>query len=163
VLPARLGGVVKLSDLPLALIDQLRGASAARTVGGLASLTLHLQGLPSAPQATGTVNLLRAWLANGFLGDAQLDVKPTTVGGAAGVGFPGSALAGRLTITGSLGTAPPYALELAVKGRRIEVDPYLDLQALLHLPDPVQAWVSGTVTLRTELAPARPVAPEPWE
>jgi hypothetical protein len=160
---ARLGGVVALSDLPLALIDQLRGAAAARAVGGLASLTLHLQGPPSEPQATGTVNLLRAWLANGFLGDAQLDIKPTKIAGGAGVEFTGSALAGRLTITGSLGTAPPYALELVVKGRRIEVDPYLDLQAMLHLPDPVQVWVSGTVTLRTDLVPTRPVAPEPWE
>lgn len=162
VTPARLGGAVSLSDLPLALIDQLRGAP-ARAIGGLASLTLHLQGLPSAPQATGAVQLLRAWLANGFLGDAQLAVKPTTVGGAAGVEFTGSALAGRLTITGSLGTAPPYALELAIKVRRIEVDPYLDLQALLHLPDPLQAWVSGTVALRTQLAPARQAAPEAWE
>ncbi|HEX8114222.1 MAG TPA: translocation/assembly module TamB domain-containing protein, partial [Kofleriaceae bacterium] len=124
--------------------------------------TLHLQGLPSAPQATGAVQLLRAWLANGFLGDAQLAVKPATVGGVAGVEFTGSALAGRLTITGSLGTAAPYPLELAISGRRLELDPYLDLQALLQLPDPVQAWASGTVTLRTELAPARPIEPEIW-
>jgi hypothetical protein len=162
VTPTRLGGAVSLADLPLALIDQLRGVPAARTVGGLASLTLHLQGLPGAPQATGAVQLLRAWLANGFLGDAQLAVKPTTIDGVAGVQFTGTALAGRLAITGSLGTAAPYPLELAVSGRRIEVDPYLDLQALLSLPDPVQAWVSGTVTLRTQLAPARPVEPEVW-
>ncbi|HEX3764232.1 MAG TPA: translocation/assembly module TamB domain-containing protein [Kofleriaceae bacterium] len=164
VQPARLGGVVSLANLPLSLIDELRGQPAAHSVGGLASLTLHLQGLPppGAPQAHGAVHLLRAWLANGFLGDAQLDVKPTTVAGVAGVEFTGSALAGRLTITGSLGTAAPYPLELAIHGQRVEVDPFLDLQAVLHLPDPVQAWASGTVTLRTELAPARPVEPVVW-
>ena len=105
VVPAHLGGVVSLADLPLALIDQLRGKPRAGAVGGLASITLHLQGLPGAPQAVGAVQLLRAWLAGGFLGDAQLAVEPTVVGGVAGVKFAGSALAGRLEVTGALATA----------------------------------------------------------
>lgn len=162
VVPAHLGGVVSLGDLPLALIDQLRGKPGARSIGGLASITLHLQGLPGAPQAIGAVQLLRAWLASGFLGDAQLAVEPTVVDGVPGVKFAGSALAGRLSIAGSLGTAAPYPLRLAITGRRIEVDPYLDLQALLKQADPVQAWASGTITLHTELAPARPSEPEVW-
>jgi hypothetical protein len=162
VVPAHLGGVVALADLPLALIDQLRGAIGPRAVGGLASVTLHLQGLPSAPQAIGAVQLLRTWLAGGFLGDAQLAIEPTVVAGVPGIKFTGSALAGRLAITGSLGTAAPYPLELAVSGRRIEVDPFLDLQALLKQTDPVQAWASGTVTVRTQLARGQRTEPEIW-
>jgi hypothetical protein len=158
----RLAGVLALSDLPLALIDQLRGKPASRGVGGLASITLHLQGSPAAPQATGAIQILRSWLAGGFLGDAQIAVEPATVRGVPGLAFHGSALGGGLSITGSLGTAAPYPVELALSGRRVEVDPFLDLQAMLGLDDPVQAWASGTVTLRTELTPIKPAPPEVW-
>jgi hypothetical protein len=160
--PAHLAGVLSIGDLPLALIDQLRGKPDARAVGGLASITLHLAGAPAAPQAVGAVQILRSWLANGFLGDAQVALEPTVVSGVSGLAFHGSALAGRLSITGSLGTAAPYPIELAISGRRIEVDRFLDLQALLKQPDPIQAWASGTITLRTELAPAKPIEPEVW-
>jgi TamB, inner membrane protein subunit of TAM complex len=162
VSPAHLAGVVSLGDLPLALIDQLRGKSGAHMVGGLASVTLHLQGLPTAPQATGAIQILRSWIAGGFLGDPQLAIEPTVVGGVAGIKFSGTALSGRLAISGSLGTAAPYTLQLSISGRRVELDPFVDLRALLKQSDPVQAWASGTITLRTELAPARPVEPEIW-
>ncbi|HEY0986773.1 MAG TPA: translocation/assembly module TamB domain-containing protein [Kofleriaceae bacterium] len=162
VAPTHLAGVISAADLPLSLIDQLRGKPNARTVGGLASVTVRLQGSPAAPQAVGAVQLLRAWLGRGFLGDAQLAVEPATVRGVQGVRFSGTALAGRLAITGLLGTDAPYPVELSITGRRIEVDPFLDLRALLKQDDPVQAWATGTVTLRTELAPTRPVEPEAW-
>jgi hypothetical protein len=162
IAPPHLAGVLALSDLPLALIDQLRGKPASHSVGGLASLTLHLQGSPAAPQATGAIQILRSWLAGGFLGDAQIAVEPATVRGVPGLAFRGSALAGRLAITGSLGTAAPYPVELAITGRRLEVDPFIDLQALLRQDDPIQAWASGTITVRTELAPVKPVQPEVW-
>ena len=157
-----LAGLLSISNLPLALIDQLRGRPLAQTVGGLASLTLHLQGSPGAPQAVGVVQVLRSWLANGFLGDAQIAVEPAVVRGVPGLKLNGSALAGRLTITGAIGTAAPYPVELSISGKRIEVDPFIDLRALLKQDDAVQAWASGTVTIRTELAPIRPVEPEAW-
>jgi hypothetical protein len=162
MIPAHLGGVVSLSDLPLAVLDQLRGKPGAQAVGGLASLTLHLQGRPAAPQAIGALQILRSWLAGGFLGDAQLAIEPQVVRGVPGLAFHGSALAGRLAITGSFGTAAPYPVELAISGRRIEVDQFLDLRALLKQEDPIQAWASGTITLRTELAPEQPIEPEVW-
>jgi hypothetical protein len=163
VVPAHLAGTLSLADLPLALIDQLRGKPAAQAVGGLLSLTAHLQGSPAAPQASGAIQILRSWLGRGFLGDAQIALEPTVVRGVPGLELKGSALAGRLSITGSLGTSAPYPIELSITGRRIEVDPFLDLRALLKQPDPIQAWASGTVTLRTELAPTRTVAPSAWE
>ncbi|HET7506692.1 MAG TPA: translocation/assembly module TamB domain-containing protein [Kofleriaceae bacterium] len=163
VAPPHLAGTLSLSDLPLAVIDQLRGKPAAHAVGGLASLKLHVQGSPTAPQAAGAIQILRGWLAGGFLGDAQIAVEPAVVRGVPGLALKGSALAGRLAITGSLGTAAPYPVELSISGRRIEIDPFLDLAGMLKLPDPMQAWASGTVTLRTELAPARPDPATAWD
>jgi hypothetical protein len=158
----RLAGVIALADLPLALIDQLRGVPTARLAGGMASVTLHLAGGPTAPQASGAIRILRSWLAGGFIGDANIDIAPATVRGVPGLAFHGSALAGRLAITGSLGTAAPYPVELSVTGRRVEVDPFIDLKALLGQDDPVQAWASGTITVRTELAAVKPTPPDAW-
>ncbi|HEX2687231.1 MAG TPA: translocation/assembly module TamB domain-containing protein [Kofleriaceae bacterium] len=160
--PARLAGVVSIADLPLALIDRLRGKPDAHSVGGLASITLHLQGAPASPQASGAIQILRSWLAEGFLGDAQIAIEPAVVRGVPGLAFHGTALAGRLAITGSLGTAAPYPVELSLHGRRIEIDPFVDLQQLLNQPDPIQVWASGTITLRTELAPVLPIEPDVW-
>jgi hypothetical protein len=155
----RLAGVVKLTDLPLALIDQLRGKPGANAVGGFASLTAQIGGSANAPQVQGTLQILRAWLADGFLGDAQLAVQPTTVNGVPGLQLSGTALAGRLEINGRIGTAAPYPVELTVSGRRIEVDPFLDLKIG---SDPLQIWASGSVTVSTELAPTSRTAPDAW-
>jgi hypothetical protein len=162
VAPAHLGGVLAISDLPLALIDQLRGKPKANAIGGLASITMHLQGSPAAPQATGAINLLRTWLGTGLLGDAQIDVVPTVVKGVPGLKLDGQALAGRLHITGAIGTAAPFPVELSLSGTRFELDAFLNLRALLKLDDPVQAWATGTVTVTTELAPAGTARPEAW-
>jgi hypothetical protein len=160
----RLGGTIALSDVPLRVLERFLGRSVA---GGLASAKLHLEGSPSAPQARGGLTLLRSWVADAFLGDAQLAVAPATIEyGArrqmAGLAIRGSALAGRLQISGKIGTAAPFPVELAIKGRRIELDVLVDLQKRLGLPQPVQAWATGTITVKTELAPARPVEPEAW-
>ncbi|MGN6110843.1 MAG: hypothetical protein ACTHU0_37420, partial [Kofleriaceae bacterium] len=161
--PPRLGGTVALYDVPLGLLEKFLGAQVA---GGLASMRLHLGGTPSSPQPSGTLTLLRSWVAGSFLGDAQLTVDPTTIGRAGnempGLAIAGSALAGRLRITGTVGTAAPFPVELAISGRRIELDVLLGLTQRLGLPEPVQAWASGTVTVKTELAPLRPVEPEAW-
>lgn len=162
VTPTHLGGVLAISDLPLAMIDQLRGKPSAGLVGGLASITMHLAGSPAAPQATGAIQILRSWLGQGFLGDAQIAVEPATVSGTPGLRLTGSALAGRLRITGSIGTAAPFPVELSISGTRVELDPFLDLRALLKQDDPIQAWATGTVTVRTQLLPAQPADPEAW-
>lgn len=162
--PGRIGGTIALYDLPLELLDQFLGKTPA---GGLASAKLHLSGTPEAPEARGTFTLLRSWVADAFLGDAQLVVEPAPIEyGAglamAGLAIRGSALAGRLQISGKIGTAAPFPVELSITGHRIELDVLLDLQKRFGLPAPVQAWASGTVTVRTELAPAKPVEPEAW-
>jgi hypothetical protein len=156
---SRLGGTVALSDVPVGILDQLVGSHQA---GGLASVTLHLQGPPDAPQAEGAIQLLRTWVAGSFVGDAQLAVEPGKLGTMPGITFHGSALAGRLQIAGTIGTQAPYPVELAISGRRIEMDVLMDIQKRLNLPLPMQGWISGTVTIRTELMPAKPVEPEAW-
>ncbi len=157
--PERLGGGVSV-DLPLAILEQFLKQ---RILGGDARMTLHLSGTPTAPQADGHITLLRAWLMNAFVGDSQLRVEPTTLaGGKPGITIDGSMLADRLHIHGTLGTTAPFPVELAVTGRRIELDAFTDLTKLLKLPEPVQAWVSGTITVKTELFPVKPVEPEAW-
>lgn len=156
----RLAGTVALSDVPVSMIDELLGVTTG--IGGLASVTLHLQGSPDAPQAHGAIQLLRAWAASSFLGDAQLAVTPVVIGGRPGLAINGSALAGRLQVKGAIGTEAPYPVELAITGRRVEADVLVDLQKAFDLPLPVQAWASGTVTLRTELRPVKPVQAEAW-
>ncbi|MBC7974284.1 MAG: translocation/assembly module TamB domain-containing protein, partial [Myxococcales bacterium] len=95
-------------------------------------------------------------------GDAKIAVVPAVVRGVPGLKLQGSALAGRLAITGSVGTAAPDPVALTITGTRIEVDPFLDLRALLKQDDAISAWASGTVTVRTELAPVKPIEPEAW-
>lgn len=157
--PARLGGAVSV-DLPLAILEQFIGK---RILGGDARMTLHLAGTPTAPQADGHLTLLRTWLMNAFVGDSQLRVEPTTLpSGKPGIWIHGSLLADRLQIDGTLGTTAPFPVELSVTGRRIELDAVADLTKLLGMPEPVQAWVSGKITVKTELFPTKPVEPEAW-
>jgi hypothetical protein len=167
--PAQLGGTLAVSDLPLALLEQFLGA---RLTGGLASARLHLQGTPDAPQAAGTLTLLRAWAQGAFLGDAQLAIEPASIAVSAGGNLPGvairgTALAGRVQIRGVLGTAAPYPVELTLSGRRLELDVLLDLQRRLGLQDAVQAWATGSITVRAQLLPAAGTSaaarePEAW-
>ncbi len=160
--PETLGGTVSLHDLPLSILETFVGAKVA---GGLASVTLHLEGSPRAPQATGGIDLLRTWVEEMFVGDAHLAIEPAKLGSVAGLSIRGTALAGRLRIAGTIGTQAPYPVELSVTVRRLELDVLVDLQARLGLPvlpGPLQAWVTGTVTVKTELAPVRATAPEAW-
>ncbi len=156
----KLGGVIALEDLPMAVLDPLVGPN---TVGGLISGNLALSGTPTAPQAQGAIDLLRGWVGGAFVGDSQLEVDAIQLDKMPGVILRGTALAGQLGIVATLGTQAPYPVDVSISGRRIEVDPFMDLQKKLGLPEPVQAWASGTVTLHTELAPknGKP-QPEAW-
>nr|HEX4317606.1 translocation/assembly module TamB domain-containing protein [Kofleriaceae bacterium] len=149
--PAKLGGTIALEDVPASVLDRFAHTG---TAGGFLSATLHLAGTPEAPQARGAIALLRGWALGGFIGDSVLEVAPATLAnGAAGVSLKGSALAGRLAVNATLGTAAPYPVELGIDAHRVEVDPFLDVAALLRSPDPVSAWASGKVTIHTLLSP----------
>ena len=157
--PARLGGALSV-DLPLAILEQFLSK---KITGGDARMTLHLSGTPLAPQAEGHVTLLRTWLMNAFIGDSQLRVEPTTLpNGKPGIRIDGSMLAERLQIHGTLGTTAPFPVEVAITGRRIELDAVVDLTKIVGSPEPLQGWVTGTITVKTELFPAKPVEPEAW-
>lgn len=160
--PEQLAGTISVHDLPLSIIESFTGGD---VVGGLASLTLHLEGSPKAPQAIGAIDLLRTWVMDEFTGDAQLAVEPAKMGNMPGLSVRGSALAGRVILAATIGTAEPYPVEVKVIARRLELDVLLDLQKrfdLPVLPGPVQGWVTGTITLKTELAPKVAQAPEAW-
>jgi hypothetical protein len=159
--PRHLGGTIEIADIPLTVIDQFIGHG---VIGGLFSATLHLQGTGDAPQADGTLWLIRSWIKSAFVGDSQLAITPIMVGKMPSLFVRGSALAGQLAISGTIGTVAPYPVELSVTARRVEVDPLLDLAKLLNLPVPLQAWASGTLTVHTELAPldGKAAHPEAW-
>lgn len=163
VIPAKLGGTIALSDLPLQVLEPFIGK---QMLGGIASATLHLQGSPKAPQADGRLTLLRSWALGTFVGDSQISVRPTTVpaknGVMAGIAFSGQMLAGRLQISGTVGSQAPYPVELALTARRVELDVLLDLTKRLGLPEPLQLWASGSITVKTELEPVVPIEPEAW-
>ena len=157
----RLGGTVALDDLPLAVLDPFIGKG---NLGGLVSATIHLGGDRDAPSVEigSTINLTRAWLANAYIGDAQLGVIPTTFNNVGAVRVYGQAMAGQLNIDAIIGTARPFPVDIALSGRRIEIDHFVDLTKKLGLSEVVQAWATGTVTVRTELKPAHPIEPEAW-
>jgi hypothetical protein len=159
--PRHLGGTIEIEDIPLTVIDQFVGHG---VIGGLFSATLHLQGTGDAPQAEGTLWLIRSWIKSAFVGDSQLSITPIMVGKMPSLFVRGTALAGELTISGTIGTVAPYPVELSVTARRVEVDPLLDLAKLMKVPVPIQAWASGTLTVHTELEPldGKAARPEAW-
>ncbi|NVB78252.1 MAG: hypothetical protein HOV81_07655 [Kofleriaceae bacterium] len=156
-----LGGTVALDDLPLAVLDPLIGKG---KVGGLVSATIHLGGDRDAPTVEGgsTINLTRSWVAGAYIGDTQLEVIPSSFKNVQGVRVVGTAMAGQLAVDGTLGTAKPFPVDVTLKGRRIEVDHFVNLGEKLGISEPVQAWATGTVTVSTELAPEKPREPELW-
>jgi hypothetical protein len=147
--------------LPLLGLDRYLGGTLHR--GGESRTTLHLAGTPQAPQASGQLTLLRAWIERAFLGDTQLRIEPITLpSGKPGVRLDGAVLTDRLEIHGTLGTTAPFPADLELTAHRVELDVAEDLDAILGLHEPLQAWVSGTVTIKTDLLPPAPVEPEAW-
>ncbi|HTL39125.1 MAG TPA: translocation/assembly module TamB domain-containing protein [Kofleriaceae bacterium] len=157
----QLGGTIALDDLPLTVLEPFIGKG---VMGGLISATIHLGGDRNAPSVEigSTINLTRAWVAGAYLGDTQLGVIPTTYNNVNAVRVYGSAMAGQVSIDGIVGTAAPYPVDVALRGRRVEVGPFYDLTTKLGLPEAVQAWATGTVTVRTELDKASTKQPEAW-
>ncbi|HEY5944162.1 MAG TPA: hypothetical protein VIV40_01665, partial [Kofleriaceae bacterium] len=159
----KLGGTIALDDIPLTVLEPFIGKG---KLGGLISATLHLGGSAKSPSVDldSTINLTRAWIGGAYVGDTQLGVIPTTFGGGDAVRIYGTLMAGALNLDAIIGTAAPYPVDLALRGRRIEVGPFVDITQKLGLSEELQAWASGTVTLKSELAPlsGKPAAPEAW-
>lgn len=163
IIHRRLGGTVALDDIPLSLLDPFLGPG---VVGGLISGTLHLGGDIKTPSVEigSTINLTRVYAGGAYIGDAQLGIIPTTYHNVDAIRVYGTMMAGQLGIDGIIGTAKPYPVDLALSGRRVEVDHFVDLTEKLGFTEPFQAWATGTVTVRTELSPhpGQVVEPEAW-
>lgn len=158
----KLGGTIAIDDIPLAVLEPLLGRG---TAGGLVSATLHLGGSPLAPsvEVGSTINLTRAWLGGAYVGDSQLGVIPTTYGNVDAVRIYGSLMAGQLGLDAIIGTAGSFPVDLALSGRRVEIGPFYDITSKLGLPEELQAWATGTVTVRTDLRPpSGKREPEAW-
>jgi len=158
--PPRLGGEVRLDDVPMAVLAPWVGEG---TLGGLFNTVLHLQGTIDAPEASGQIAWLRGWVKDAFVSDPQLIVEPTNVNGMPSVAIHGRMLSDALGLYATIGTREPYPVDVTLSGRRIEVDQFLDLSKKLGLSEPVQAWATGTVELHTELKPKSGKAePRAW-
>lgn len=150
-------GVVQVSDAPLEVIGRMLGKSQL-PIGGSISAGLRFGGTRSAPTAAGTVELLRAWVLGAFVGDSALAVAPDPDDPRTVV-ITGKAMHGRIDVVARVGTAAPYPIDLTVSGRRFELDPLIDVGALLGAKEPVQAWATGAVSVHAELGgKAEPVA-----
>lgn len=164
----RLDGRVALDSLPIDSLAQLAGSDRL-PAGGTASVSLDLAGTLGAPTADGTMSMLRTWLFGAYLGDERFEVRvassddpaaecasdrpePTTSTGL--LALCGELRDGRIVVAAVLQTSGTMPVKARVDLRRIELDPFVDLQALLGAPAPVRAWTSGTITIDTELARA---------
>ncbi len=163
-LARKLGGTVALDDIPLSVLEPFIGKG---TLGGLVSATLHLGGNANAPSVEigSTINLTRAWIGGSYVGDTQLGVIPGgTYKGVDAVRVYGTLMAGSLNLDAFIGTAAPFPVDLALTGRRIEIGTFVDITKKLGLPEELQAWASGPVTVQTELKPknSKAAPPEVW-
>jgi hypothetical protein len=154
---AGLGGLVALRDLPSKAIAGLLGSDLA--LGGEVSTELRVGGTVAQPSLAGSLDLVRGWIGDTFVGDVQIAVadEPAADGT---IALTGTALGGQLAVRAVVGLSAPYPVDVTLRGRRVEVDPLVDLTALLGSPVPVRAWATGTVSLHTELASATP--PVAW-
>ena len=150
-----LGGTIAIDDVPISALGLGQDA------GGLVSATLHLSGKPAAPQADGEIDVLRAWAYGAFIGDLHEVVSPVLIGKSPGIQITGDALAGALGLSATIGTQAPYPVDIALSGRRVELDQFVDLSKRLGVQEAVQAWASGTVSVHTELANDK-AKPEAW-
>jgi hypothetical protein len=146
----RLAGAARIDSLPLTAIAALAGVELPAGAV-LDTDALALAGTLAAPEATGTLAITRAWLADAYLGDGRLDVQ--AMGGGT-IAFATELLDGRLALHGTLGTVAPYRLELTADVDQLELDTLVDVAAY-GLPAGTRAWVSGRVTVKTALADPR--------
>jgi hypothetical protein len=155
--PPAVTGVVQVNDAPLEIITRMLGR-AALPIGGSITAGLRVGGTRTAPTAEGTVALLRAWVLGAFVGDSELDIAPASDDPGVVV-IRGKALHGRLDVVARVGIESPYPIDVTVSGRRIELDPLVDLTTLVGTSEPLRAWATGSVSLHAELAGrAEPVA-----
>lgn len=166
-----LGGRVAIDELPIDAIAALAGTGQL-PAGGTAALTVDLGGTLGAPTADGSIAMLRTWLFGAYLGDERFEVRvaatddprvecaadrPPPVRTSTGkLAVCGELKDGRVVVAAVLGTSGNFPVRAAVDLQRLEIDPLVDLSALLGTTTPLRAWASGTILLETELLGARP-------
>ena len=166
--PPRLGGTIALVDLPLAHARAVHRQ--ARAPAALASATLHLAGARRRRRRPpARVTLLRSWVAGAFVGDAQLadradDDRRRRRARCRAFAIRGSALAGRARRSPARSVPRRrYPVELAITGRRIELDVAARSAAAPRARrSRCRRGSPARSRCKTELAPAKPVEPEAW-
>lgn len=151
-----LGGAITLRALPLHTIAYFGDPGPDSPVGGDLDVEVQLTGTSAAPTADGTISLIRGWLGDAFIGSSDLSVE--TVGDKDGyIRVHGHLLQGKVKVDGELQTSAPYAANLALELKRVELDQFAPEMAALAN---ARGWVSGTLDVETTLIPVPGVKPK---
>ncbi|HKE15653.1 MAG TPA: translocation/assembly module TamB domain-containing protein, partial [Kofleriaceae bacterium] len=138
-----LSGAVSLRKLPLeTFTSRLR-----LPIGGTLDAELHLGGRPDAPTADGQIQMVRGWFRDTFLGSARLDVERMAQGQ---LRVSGQLFQGKAEVHGVVATRAPYAADLTLILRRVELDQIFPALAQQYS---ARGWLSGQVRWRGSLAP----------
>ncbi|MBP6628181.1 MAG: translocation/assembly module TamB domain-containing protein [Kofleriaceae bacterium] len=154
-----LTGTVALSAVPIEALARSLGL-APGTVDGVLSTVLHISGSRTKPTLDGRLTIERLTVLRQLLGTLELSIRPGTGAQRDRLVLRGSTLHDRLELEATIGTSAPYPVDLRLRGRLLELDPLIDLSALLGVDVPVRAWASGTVEVHAELGSDRP--PVAW-
>ncbi len=146
----RLAGTAALAGLPIESIALLGGPDHSPAGGTFATSTLTLGGTTKAPTVDGDFYVTQAWYGTALLGNARIGLKPI---GRAKLAIKGDLFDGQLTISGTLGTEPPYDADITLDVRRVELDRLAPAVAKEYN---ARGWVSGSFHLKTALMGTAP-------
>lgn len=141
----KLSGTVDLKSLPVETLALLGGPKVAKAGGIINARDLTIGGTAKGPTLKGLITLDDAWFGKAFLGAGDLKLTPM---GDGKVKATGDLFQGSIQVLAIIETAAPYKAEVQLRLRRVELDRFSPkLASRLD----ARAWVSGEVTLRTQL------------
>ncbi len=138
----QLSGAISLRKLPL---ETFTGRLPV-PLGGTVNAELHLGGTPDAPTADGTIQVVRGWFRETFLGSARLDIERAAQGQ---LRVSGQLFQGKAEVDGFISTRAPFAADLTLILRRVEVDQLFPALAARY---GARGWLSGEIHWRGDLA-----------
>ncbi len=137
-----LSGAVSLRKLPL---ETFTGRLPV-PLGGTVDAELHLGGRLEAPTADGTVQVVRGWFRETFLGSARLDIERAAQGQ---LRVNGQLFQGKAEVDGFISTRAPFTSDLTLILRRVELDQLFPALAARY---GARGWLSGEIRWRGDLA-----------
>jgi autotransporter translocation and assembly factor TamB len=126
---------IPIASLPFLAKDPGLGAD------GTASLELDVRGTRAAPELGGTLKLAGVAFGQTIFGGGRLHLEPGAPGE---VRFAGTLFQGKFVVDGNALLRPPYHATLRIDFRRVEIDEFTTVAAVLG----ASGWASGHVEIR---------------